>query len=267
MAFASLDSIIASLGAGKGENSIFSKASITTTLGRWYSHWKSAGVPAAGATPATGAGAAPTAATTGAIKFTNPSGSDKKHLLRLLAGGPTSGILMLVDRLVHTSGLSGTNVGAQTINSTALTRRTDAVGVMLALEVYTQIGATPQTATISYTNQNGTAGRSGTVAIPANALAGEFIGPMTLQAGDTGVKSVQTLTLGGSTGTAGDFGITLYYILASIPYSANTIEERDQVLQLQNLPELKTDGCLALLTYATTTATGLQSGEVGMAAG
>jgi hypothetical protein len=174
---------------------------------------------------------------------------------------------MLVDRLVHTSGLSGTNVGAQTINSTALTRRTDAVGVMLALEVYTQIGATPQTATISYTNQNGTAGRSGTVAIPANALAGEFIGPMTLQAGDTGVKSVQTLTLGGSTGTAGDFGITLYYILASIPYSANTIEERDQVLQLQNLPELKTDGCLALLTYATTTATGLQSGEVGMAAG
>lgn len=174
---------------------------------------------------------------------------------------------MLVDRLVHTSGLSGTSVAAQAVNSTALTRRTDGVGVMVAIEVYTQIGATPQTATISYTNQDGTAGRSGTISIPANALANEFIGPMTLQAGDTGVLSVQTVTLGGSTGTAGNFGVTLYYILATIPYSANTFEERDQVLQLQNLPELKTDSCLSLLTYATTTATGLQSGEVGMAAG
>lgn len=267
MAFSSLDSIIASLGAGKGENSLFSKASVATTAGRWYSHWKSAGVPAAGATPASGAGEAPTSATTGAIKFSNPSGSDKKHLLRLLAGGSVSGILMLVDRLVHTSGLSGTSVAAQAVNSVALTRRTDGVGVMVAIEVYTALGATPRTATISYTNQDGVAGRSGTISIPATALASEFIGPMTLQADDTGVLSVQTVTLSGSTGTAGDFGVTLYYVLATIPYSANTVEERDQVLQLQNLPELKTASCLALLTYATAAATGLQQGEIGMAAG
>lgn len=267
MAFSSLDSIIASLGSGKGEVAQFSKASITTTSGRWYSHWITAGLPGAGSTPATGVGAAPTRATNGALLFTNPSGADKKHLLRFLAGGPTSGILALIDRLVHTSGLSGTSVAGQTVNSTPLTRRIDAVGVMCAIEVYTALGATPQTATISYTNSDGVAGRSGTISIPANALAGEFIWPMAMQAGDVGVQSVQTVTLGGSTGTVGNFGITLFYALARVPYAANTVEERDEVLQLQNLAELKANSCLALLTYATTTATGLQQGEIGMAAG
>lgn len=267
MAFASLDSIIAALGAGNGEVSQYSKTSITTTLGRFYSLFKSAGLPAAGSTPTTGAGDVPTNATTGAIKFTSPSGSNKKHLLRMSCMGPTAGMVFLCDRLVETSGLSGTVTTAQTVNSVALTRYTDAVGVMCAIEVYSQLGATSRTATISYTNQDGTAGRSGTITIPANALAQEFIGPMTLQGTDTGVQSVQTVTLSASTGTAGDFGITLYKDLASIPYNANTLEERDEVLQLMNLPELKSGACLALYAYATTTSLGLQQGELGMAQG
>lgn len=268
MAFSSYDSIIAALAAGNKEDSTYSKQSITTTLGRFYSLWKSTGIPAAGSNPGSAAGAAPTSATTGAIRFTNPTGSgNKKHAVRISAMGPTAGILTLYDRLVHTSELSGTVTTAQTVNSAALTRYTDGIGVMCAIEVYTQIGATPVTATVSYTNEDGTAGRTGTISIPANALAGEFIGPMTLQGDDQGVLSVQTVTLSDSTGTAGNFGITLYYPLATIAYNANTFEEKDLVLQMSNLPEIKTSACLALIAYATTTSLGLQQGEVGMAFG
>lgn len=265
--FSSYDSIIASIASGKGETPLFSKQSITTTANRFYSLWKSAGVPSAASTPPTGAGEAPTRATTGALRFTNPAGSDKKHLLSFGVMGPTAGVLTLIDRLVHTSGLSGTSTSAQTVNTTALTRRTDAIGVMCALEVYTQLGGTSRTATISYTNSDGVAGRTGTIVIPATALAGEFIGPMTLQAGDVGVQSVQTVTLSGSTGTAGDFGVVLYYELGTVPYNAATYEERDFVLQITNMPELKSDSCLALVALATTTSLGLQQGRVGMASG
>jgi hypothetical protein len=266
MSFTSYDSVIAAIGAGRDEKAEFSKASLTTTAGRFYSLWKATGTPAAGSTPATGAGAAPDRSTGGAIKFTNPSGSNKKHLLRFGLGGASAAVFKLVDRLVHTSGLSGTSTSAQTINSTALTRRTDGVGVQAAIEVYSQLGGTSVTATISYTNQDGTASRSGTCTIPTTALAGEFI-PFDLQSGDTGVRSIQTLTLSASTGTAGDFGVTLYYELATMASNANFYEERDMVLQLSNMPELKSGSCLALVALALTTSIGDKFGVIGMAEG
>lgn len=269
MAFSSYDSIIAALASGNGEDSPFSKATLAaTTAGRFYSLWKAAGYPAAGATPTTGAGAVPTEATQGALKFTDPSGSNTKHLLRFGAGGATAcGNIRLIDRLCHTSGLDGTNTGAQTVNSTALTRKTSGVGVLVALEVYTALGATPRTATISYTNQDGTAGRSGTISVPASAEAGSFLCDFALQGTDTGVRSVQTVTLSGSTGTAGDFGVTLYFPITEISFLANEYRERDLVLQFSQLPEIVANSCLSLVVLATTTTTGQIVGECGFAQG
>jgi hypothetical protein len=57
--------------------------------------------------------------------------------------------------------------------------------------------------TISYTNSDGTAGRTGTMAsFPATAALGTFV-PFQLQAGDKGVRSIESITLGTSmvTGT------------------------------------------------------------------
>lgn len=265
--FTTYDSIVAALGSGNGEDAWYNKASISTTAGRWYSLWKSTGIPSAGSNPGSAAGTAPTNSTAGALQFTNPSGSNAKALLSFGAAGPTAGAVMLYDRLVATSELDGTNTGAQTVNSTALTRHTDGIGVQLAVEVYTALGATPRTLTISYTNSDGTAGRSGTVSIPASAEAGSFIIPMALQSGDKGVKSVQTVTLSGSTGTAGNFGITLFYPIGMISYNANQVVERDMVLQLSNLPSLPASSCLALASLATTTSLGLQFGQLKMAEG
>ncbi len=268
MAFTSYDTIVAALAAGNGQSFPWMKQSITTTTARWYSLFKSAGNPAAGSTPASGSGAAATSATTGAFPIVNPSGVNLLRALTYGAGGGTAGMSMIYDRLVHTSGLVGNLNTAQTINSAALTRYTTGVGVMCALEVYTAIGSTPTTATISYTNQAGVAGQiSGTITIPATLVAQSMVFPFPLAAGDTGIQSVQSLTLAASTGTAGNIGITLYYPLAMIAWNANGYNERDLILQTANLPEVKANACLALASYATASTLGDEIGTLILAQG
>ena len=141
---------------------------------------------------------------------------------------------------------------------------------MMWLEFYSATGATPQTATISYTNSGGTAGRSTTVPVPASPVAGRMI-PIPLAAGDVGVQSVQTLTLGGSTGTAGNFGITLCYELFQVPVM---IAGGGQVLDYAQLglPIVQTNGtpsnaCLAVRVLCSAATTGIVNTELVLAQG
>ena len=120
------------------------------------------------------------------------------------------------DRLCHQSGLDATITTAQTTNlpTAALPRYTDGKGVWIAHERCVAVGTTASDITVSYTNQDGTSGRTSpttTFTVTGNvddsAIGQLYILP--LQEGDTGVRSVQSVTLSGSTGTAGNFGITL----------------------------------------------------------
>jgi hypothetical protein len=137
---------------------------------------------------------------------------------------------LLLDRLCHQGGLSGTVTTAQTTNlpTAALPRYTSGDGVQAAVEIYSQIGSTSTTLTISYTNQ---AGVSGQVSQPiviggsSNNSVGVML-PIPLADGDTGVQSVQSVTLAGSTLTAGNFGITLFKRLALLPPHTGNFVER-----------------------------------------
>lgn len=130
--------------------------------------------------------------------------------------------VMLIDRLSHQGGLDGTLTSAQTTNlpTAALTRYTSGVGVFAALEVYTAVGTTTTTATMSYTNQTGTSGRTSKSVVFGGSSAGataRAIIIMPLQDGDTGVRSVESVTLAGTTGIAGNFGVTLFKPLMMLP--------------------------------------------------
>jgi hypothetical protein len=127
-----------------------------------------------------------------------------------------SSSLVLCDRLSHTSGLSGTATGAQTTNlpTAALTRYTTGVGVQIGVRIWTAVGSTRVDVSVSYTNQAGTAGRATTATRFNTALAASRFVWLPLQAGDSGARSVQSLTLSGSTGTAGDIGVVLFKPLA-----------------------------------------------------
>jgi hypothetical protein len=70
--------------------------------------------------------------------------------------------------------------------------------------------------TISYTNSEGTAGKVGTMtSFPATAVLGTFV-PFQLAAGDRGIRSIESITLGTSY-VAGAISIVLLRKLASIP--------------------------------------------------
>lgn len=234
-----------------------SKNSQNLSVGRIHSAWTTA--PFAGATPTTAA--APTSATAGALGQPNPTGD-----LRLIGGCVSmavGGVVFLVDRLSHQGGLSGTVTTAQTTNlpTAALTRYTDGVGVMIGLEIYTQIGATGTTVTCSYTNQDGTNGRTSqaTVLGGAGFREAQRVIELPLQEGDYGVRSVEDVTLAGTTGTAGNFGITLYKPLMMFPaYITGQTFEWDSLLNAGGcMPEILDDACLAWMVVGFTLTSGV----------
>lgn len=255
MAITTMDGLAAAMASGIGSPTY--EASVTAqAAGNFCSLWTAGGHPGAGATPASGAGAVPTNATAGSIYYVNPTGGNTGYLGAWAASAATVGTLILYDRLVHTSGLSGTVTTAQTVNSTAITRSYNSGNTPEAwLEWYTATGSTAVTATVSYTNQAGTAGQTGTASIPASAKAGLMI-PVSLAAGDTGVQSVQSVTLSASTLTAGNFGVTLCQRLAQmqVPLAGTgTVSNWGQL----GLPNIVNSACLAFKVLTSTTSTGI----------
>jgi hypothetical protein len=194
-------------------------AAVANIVGRFTSLWQYEGYPAGGAAP--GAVAIPTNVTDGALKQVDPGGGREKWKTFAMAAANSAGTLILYDRLLHISGLSGTNTGAQTVGGT-LTRNTGGVGNQIWAEIYTQIGTTATTITASYTDQDGNASQTTT----ATAFGGtglreaQRIIPLPLAAGDSGVQAVASCTVLASTTTVGDFGITIARPLLSIPCSA-----------------------------------------------
>lgn len=147
-------------------------------------------------------------------------GSGRLSILgaRLNPSGIGGQALILVDMFNVSGGLNATLTTAQTTNlpTAALTRFTSGEGVMAGLCVWSVIGTTTTTATVSYTNQAGTPGQISTATIIGGPIwreAGRII-PIPLAAGDTGVRSVESVTLAGNTGGAGDFGVCLFKPLA-----------------------------------------------------
>lgn len=142
---------------------------------------------------------------------------------RLGTGEAVSVSLTVIDLLNHSGGLSGIVTTEQTTNlpSAALTRYTDGRGVLIGVVIYTDLGTTGTTITVRYTNQDGTANQvSPAIAIGgANATGMRSNGRLLLvpmAAGDTGARSVEGVTLAGSTGTAGNFGVVLFKPLTAL---------------------------------------------------
>lgn len=259
MAITTQDGLVAALAVAQKYG--FRKASATTEgAGTWHSLWALAGQPGAGAAAGSVNGAITTSATAGAIPYVNPGGGNTGYVGRWSAAAGTIGTLILYDRLWHNSALVGNVTTAQAIVPPSLTRATTGEGVELWGEVYTAMGATATTMTATYTNQAGTGSRSATYTMPANALSVGQMFPFALQTGDTGVRSVQSIILSASTGTAGNFGLTLLKRIAEIPIVA---ANGGGVLDFFGLGGgvLEASSCLAMMVLCSATNSGeIQAG-------
>lgn len=245
----------------------FSKATFTSEgAGTWHSLWQLAGLPGAGATPATGNGAIPTDATTGGMGFNNAAGTDNNYMGYFSNSGTLAGSLILYDRLWHNSGIVGNIITTQSFTSTALTRSTSGEGVELWGEFYSAMGAVASTLTVVYTDQSGGTGNSATYAAPANAeTVGQMV-PFTLAVGDYGVRAVASATWSISRTTAGDMGLTLLKRIATIPINTgNKAAVFDAIsCGLRDIPD---DACLAFMVQSTAASACVVGGTLDLIAG
>lgn len=247
-------------GLTAGESRAFLKQAFTAEgAGTWHSMWKVPGYPYTSTSPATGVGAIPTDATEGSFPFTNAAGAANNYLGYMAASSATACTLIVYDRLWHNSGLSGTSVASQTINSTALTRYTTGDGVEIWGEIYTPIGATAATLTVTYTDQGNTGSNSATYAHPANAESTGQMFPLTMAVGDYGCRSIQSAIWSISTGTAGDFGLVLLKRLLTIPLQTPNVAAVVDILSAGK--EIADDACLAFMVLCSTTAQGQINGD------
>lgn len=251
-AITNYDGIIDARGNGNGQDVVLAAVSATTVATSWHSIINATTkLPGGTFAPANiPGGTATNRATTGALSagLTNPSGTDKKYLLTVgFTSTSTLNMLILADILVAAANINANSSTAQTTNTTALTRYTGtaSAGNLVTFEVTTALGATASTFSLSsYTNSAGTASRSGTaLAMTTSAIVGRIqpsnLGPfMTLQAGDIGVRSVESVTLTTAMG-AGVMNMYLYRPLHFLPgVGANVYVERDSTVQIDGLTEL-----------------------------
>ena len=234
-------------------------AATATIAGRGCSLWTYDGYPAGGTAP--GAAAIPTRATQGAIPFTAAGGTREKWLISAGIVPQVAGVYVLYDRLFHISGLSGVSTADQTVQgstpSPALTRNTGGIGNFAFYEIYTAIGTTSTTLTMTYTDQDGNTGQTSTINIGATGFREVTRAQrIPLAAGDSGIRAIEKVKLTATTGTAGDFGITIAQPLAWIPVGAPGAGGwRDFTTGLPGIPKIDNNACLALFFIpATTTA-------------
>lgn len=217
MAITTVDGILAGMQPRQFVGKVLSG---TLVAGRAFSTWGLAGVPGAGSWDTTLAGVALSAPVNGQIPFDNPS-SGNTYLARFCGSATQSGQLLLVDRLWHNGGFTITSNTSQTVTSATWPARdedgtTDGKGVLLGLEVSSQTGGAAPTITVGYTNSAGTSGRTATnlYTTAINSAFGTFY-MIGLQAGDVGVRSVQSLTLSASW-VSGTINLVAYRVIGHV---------------------------------------------------
>lgn len=260
----------AEIEAGKTFTYEFHKVSTAPEVtGGWHSIWRVANRPAAGADPAGTPGAAYTDSA-GSMFFPNVS-TDQKYLISMGGVASQACTLMLYDRLVGVGGISVASTGNKTINSAALPRYTDGVDVQVWLEVSTATTTTAPVVNLnSYTANDAVgAGRTGgSITFPAAATnVDSLIGPMPLQVGDKGVKSVEVGLNVGTAASAGVVSVILIKPLAYLNLFQHTWAELDYVLNMSVFPRVYDGASLALAMWAGTTSATTVMGQIRIAYG
>lgn len=193
---------------------------------QWVSNWYETGYPVPATVYAGGLTGQALTSSAAAYPYPNPA-SGNAYLARVARLGTGSGNpsnLMLVDRLWENSGLDRTSIIAQPFSSAAwpardINQSTNGEGVYIALECTVGIlgTATTPVVTMEYTNSAGATGKIGSTFFGTRAIPprGQWF-VLGLADGDTGVRSVQSITFSASWGSSGSLGLVAFRPIALI---------------------------------------------------
>lgn len=274
MPFTSIDNLVSSITSGKYFRADWNKITGASAYaaGRWYDFSGLNGTPIANAFAGTALAWTACSETTGngTQIFGIPHGGNvsasTKHVLNgsaitaVATGVP--GQLMLVDMQGYYPGISMNSATAQNLTGSPSLRYANGIGVRAFLAITVASGATAHNLSMSYTNQSATAGRAlpVTVSCTASAIVGHIThsgtaannyGPfLPLASGDTGIQSVQSVTLSAAS-LAGTAALVLARPILTIPLVAASIaSERDFLNQIPSLPQIPDGACLTWLYFA-----------------
>ena len=285
MAIQSIDQLVSAISAGQTTRYDWNKITggSAYAAGRWYDGSMLGALPIANAWAGTALNWVSCNESTGngTQVFGIPHGGNvsplTKHLLNMNAWGTAAtsvpGTLMLVDLQGYYPGISNNTTSAQTLVGTPTLRYTNGEGCRMYWVQTAAAGATAQNIALSYTDQAGNTGNAlgATVAMTASGIAGHIshtgtaannYGPfLPMASGDTGVRSVQTVTF--SATNTGTGALCIARPLAQITLSvAGLMTEKDLLNQIPSLPIIKDGACLVWLygagaaTAASTTFAG-----------
>lgn len=281
MGFSSMDDFVSEVTSGKSWRQPFNKLTgVVATAGRAYDLSLAAGTPIQNLYAGTNLAFTALRDTDGkGIWHGGNVSPDTKQITNL---GVMSTVATAVPSLIEVVDVLGyypltttTVTTAQTLNNTVtLPRYTDGAGVRAYVVAVGTMGAGTPNISISYTNQAGTADKTMPVTVSAvttavqshivhsDPSAGKYFPYLPLAAGDTGIRSIQTVTLS-ATMTSGSLAIVLCKPLASIPLTtAGIMAERNLMTQLPSLPRV-VDGANLNLLFVTAAATATATPFIG----
>lgn len=246
MAITTLDGVI----AGCEPPQYFLKVptySINTALGSLFN---SSGIPGAAVFSTAGLGGEALTSYPGQIPFTNPSAGQKAYVARFAVAPRSTSVLTLCDRVWQNSGFNVTTTAVQNFTGCPDFNRdvNNAVGVgegiFVALELQVGVGSTVNVS-ITYTNSAGVTGRTSLVRISNFGGNGLFL-PFPLQAGDTGVRSIQSASIA----AAQVSGAMSFVAFRPITIVGSTAETSANVIDplTGGLPEIFNNSVLFLVT-------------------
>lgn len=261
--FQSLNQITTALTSGYGETEMFVKNGPTVTAGTFFSLWRVGGIPVAGADPTSLTATIQSATTTGAMAFATSTNGKTKHVINAGVTSVTAGStgsLVVLDRLLAYGNINANiNTAQNFTNTQPLTRYTSGTGTVMFLEVTTALGATASNVTVTYTNSNGVAGRTTgaqtmVVSSVANRIPNTFL-YLPLQAGDNGVRSVQTIQFSAAM-LAGVANLVIAKPLFTMPLAMVGVQNNvDLALAFPLLPKIEDNAALQMIYMAPAAST------------
>jgi len=279
MGFSSMDDFLNKItNLGQTLRTDWNKNFLPTTAavaGEWHCLARGAGNPGLGAIYNTGTNLAfqstsDSDATASSIQHGGNVSPATKHIVNasaFTAAATTAPcVLMLVDMLGFYRVTTVTTITAQTTNNTVtLPRYTDGAGVQCFIfnPNTTALGAGTPNMSINYTNSDGTAGRDTPTVLPigktaaANGLiiysgtgAGKYGPFMPLQAGDKGIRSIQTIQ-NSTSYVSGEYCVALCRPLLTLPITTlGVAAERDLLNQVPSLPRVYDGANLQWIMYS-----------------
>lgn len=259
MAITTVDGLIAAL----EQTVVFNKtASRTSVAAIPFSVFDQAGMPGAGSLSVgnTANGIVPTDATTGAPTINAFSGANIGYLSRVDFSNTVASRMFIYDRL-FSCGSYAFNAATTLASQPSYASRvpnTDYKGLEIWIEAATAFTGNLSVA-VTYTNQDGTTGRTtGTIATGAALIVGRML-RLPLQAGDTGVQKIESVT--GTVASAGTFNVhVMRKLWGGRVKFANDGDIHD--FTKTGMPQLYADSSLFYIVQADSTATGLPTIDI-----